>query len=345
MHIPKKDNSFFEIDSDYVTIIDKDDWQFVLHLSKSENDNYNLTGLSDFYEYNKFKVNDSVNLIPNDIKNGVFFLEDKNTTDKNTVNEIASNNNSEQISDTAYVQTIGDSNSLTEIKKRISKVYSELLNNYKKIFVDSKYLPTKKTSSSILINGFTERNLTFHFCHQYLAQSENSLVWQEVPIWKENRQHIDSIIIDNDLKTVYYIEAKRFYGINHFEKLLDDLKRLVKENDNIPLPCNSNSNRLYYKRIIVLLADVFYHDTESLYYKDKKNCYDKFFNGEEIDSNDRYKGIKEQTEQIRFDRIAMDSIESLTIPKSENPYNCKPCELKLENDITYNIYCGAWQIK
>lgn len=144
MHIPKKIIPFFEIDSDYVTIIDKDDWEFVLHLSKSENDNYNLTGLSDFYEYNKFKVNDSVNLIPNDIKNGVFFLEDKNTTDKNIVNKIASNNNSEQISDTAYVQTIGDSNSLTEIKKRISKVYSELLNNYKKIFVDSKYLPTKK---------------------------------------------------------------------------------------------------------------------------------------------------------------------------------------------------------
>lgn len=263
-------------------------------------------------------------------------------------NEIDSNNNSEQISDTAYVPTIGDSNSLTKIKERISEVYSELLDNYKKIFDDSKYLPTKKTGSSILINGFTERNLTFHFCHQYLAQSKKSLVWQEVPIWKENRQHIDSIIIDNDLKTVYYIEAKRFYGINHFEKLLDDLKRLVKENDNIPLPCNCNS--FDYKRIIVLLADVFYHDEKSLYYKDKKNCYDKFFNGEEIDSNDRYKGIKEQTEQIHFVRIAMDSKKnskknSLKIHKSKNPYNCTTCELKLEDDITYTIYCGAWQIK
>lgn len=229
---------------------------------------------------------------------------------------------------------------LSKILKNISTVYKEIIDKYRKIFNNYHYLPTK-SHPSILINGFAERNLTFYFCHQYLSKYTNSIAWQEIPI---SGGRIDSIIIDYDLKTVFYIEAKRFYGIKHFSALLDDLDRL-KNYSTIPLPKISER----YHNIVVLFADTYYHKIEgkrSQYQEDKEDCYDKFFSGRGNEINgDRYKdSIVKSVEKVNgtFEYVPF-------VEKIENEIQIQSrdgdCNILLNQDITYTIYCGAWQIK
>lgn len=239
---------------------------------------------------------------------------------------------------------------LSKILENISTVYKEAIKKYQCIFNDRHYLPTK-SHPSILINGFAERNLTFYFCHQYLSKYTNSIAWQEIPI---SGGRIDSIIIDYDLKTVFYIEAKRFYGIKHFSALLDDLDRL-KNYSTIPLPKISKE----YHNIVVLFADTYYHKIEgkrSQYQEDKEDCYDKFFSGRgnEINGN-RYR-TKLIVNKKPKDSIVK-SVEKVNgtfeyvpfVEKIENEIQIQSgdgdCNILLNQNITYTIYCGAWQIK
>ena len=141
----------------------------------------------------------------------------------------------------------------------ISKTYTSIINEYDRIFNTEQYLPTKASRYSI--NGFTERNLTFNFCHNYLnlikqeqEENPNAIVWQEVPINNTNGEHIDSIIIDKYNNWVIYLEAKRFYDIHHFKYLLDDLKRIKKKHSDIPLPYDSNPESPLKKVVILKSA-------------------------------------------------------------------------------------------
>lgn len=239
---------------------------------------------------------------------------------------------------------------LSKILKNISTVYKKIIDKYWKIFNDDHYLPTK-SRPSILINGFAERNLTFYFCHQYLSEFKNSIAWQEIPI---SGGRIDSIIIDYDLKTVFYIEAKRFYGIKHFSALLDDLDRL-KNYNTIPLPKKSKG----YHNIVVLLADTYYHKTEgerSQYQEDKEDCYDKFFSGRGNEINGHRYSTELIVDKKPKDRIVK-SVEKVNgtfeyvpfVEKIENEIQIQSgdgdCNILLNQNVTYTIYCGAWQIK
>ncbi len=88
-----------------------------------------------------------------------------------------------------------------ETTKIISTVFEKMCNSYENIF--EQYYPSHGS------NGFTERNLTFYFSHNYLSINCNSIIWQEVPI--DNKKHFDTLIIDNDNnnKSIIIIEAKR----------------------------------------------------------------------------------------------------------------------------------------
>lgn len=99
----------------------------------------------------------------------------------------------------------------------LSTVLEKMQASYKGIMVDQDYFPSRDKI------GFTERNLTFFFCHHYVnlrrKNIQNIIVWQEMPLESSenqdnHRQHIDSIIIDKqDNKIdIFYIEAKRIYG-------------------------------------------------------------------------------------------------------------------------------------
>jgi hypothetical protein len=212
----------------------------------------------------------------------------------------------------------------------IYKVYMSVGKKYRKIFDKNRYLPTKVSSNSI--NGFTERNLTFNFCHSYLSRHHNAIVWQEIPINSPNAQHIDSIIIDNKNDWVIYIEAKRLYDVHHFKYLLDDLKRIKKQHLNIPLPPKHPS-----KKVIVLLAD---HVCDVK--KDEKVFYDKYFTGQkgidlpQIDEKKYPNLAKKLPSMINSDKISAicDKTQTITI--------CGEYNISIEKEIKYTIYCGVF---
>ena len=73
--------------------------------------------------------------------------------------------------------------------------------------------------------GFTERNLTFNFCHEALCLNENLIVWQEAPL-SNKEEHLDSIIFDDVNRVIYIVEAKRLGAEGAISSIENDVKRL-----------------------------------------------------------------------------------------------------------------------
>lgn len=130
------------------------------------------------------------------------------------------------------------------ILKRMQARYSQMLDSY---------YPAFETT------GFTERNLTFNFCHEALCLNENMIVWQEVPL-SDKEQHLDSIIFDDAGKSIYIIEAKRLGAEGAVSSIRNDMKRLEElstdwkkirgiDDDYVP-------ERKNYKKYFVILVDL-----------------------------------------------------------------------------------------
>lgn len=223
-----------------------------------------------------------------------------------------------------------DEDSKIKLLKIIAQTYQSVVDEYRNTFIENSYLPTKVARSSIAINGFTERNLTFNFCHSYLKHNSNTIVWQEIPITSVNRQHVDSIIIDNDW--IIYIEAKRLYDITHFELLLKDLERIKEFHTGIPIPPGPTKNKA-----IVLLAD-HYFNGESKKKKDKDEIYDLFFSGQNVNVEPEIIKDFPRLADISSAKIRKVDIKepSIEIPR-ENNYN-----ISVWDDLVYTIYCGVY---
>ena len=223
------------------------------------------------------------------------------------------------------------------ILKAVSETYQSVFENYKNIFLDNSYLPTKK-HTSLGINGFTERNLTFNFCHSYLEKNQNAIVWQEIPFNSDDfkRQHVDSIIIDNDNKWVIYLEAKRLYGITHFELLLEDFRRIKNHYSNIPLPKECHPTH----KAVVLLADHYYHgECKGKMYKD--NYYDNYFFGKDVielpEISKKHSNLKGLIDSNKIQNIIDDiDVKPITL---RGKYN-----INIKDEIKYSIYCGIYFI-
>ena len=227
----------------------------------------------------------------------------------------------------------------------VSETYQSVFENYKNILLDNSYLPTKK-HTSLGINGFTERNLTFNFCHSYLGKHPNAIVWQEIPFDSEElkRQHVDSIIIDKgkdeDNNWVIYLEAKRLYGITHFEYLLNDLKRIKKEYSNIPHPKESYTAH----KAVVLLADHYFQgECKGKMYK--SNYYDNYFSGKDVielpEISKKYSELRELIDSNKINNIVDYNNNDIHITL-HGKYN-KGVDIK--DEITYTIYCGVYFIE
>ncbi len=98
----------------------------------------------------------------------------------------------------------------------VKEIFDNMCNSYKRIFGNPDFLPTNDKDNN-RATGFTERNLTFNFCHSYLELNEKGVIWQEMPIIGQSHQHIDSVIVHSD--TLLLIEAKRLHSPYHFEEL------------------------------------------------------------------------------------------------------------------------------
>lgn len=305
-----------------IKIIDQDDCEFFFDVRRYNNGQLFLYQTQGFINQWNLKECDEV-FFDFDDKIGSFIV---NITEKGNGNigkkKEFSNSNT----------VILDKTSKEDLIKTISDTYKSVVGIYKNTFNERHYLPTKKANSSLVINGFTERNLTFNFCHAYLKQNEDAIVWQEIPIIDVARQHVDSIIIDKEW--VIFLEAKRLYDITHFEFLLDDLKRIKKYYKDIPLPLNSPS-----KKIVVLLADHYYNgECKKKEYKDY--YYDRFFSGQDVKSLSE---IEEDYPKL-LDKIASAKISKVNDIQTINIQGDKNCNIPLQDELIYSIYCGAYFI-
>jgi len=320
----------------HVTIRDQDDCEFEFEVTHSiitskkgkNRERLFLTQTKDFIDLLDLKEGDEIHFrrdVHND-KSGSFVVEIK---ENNTRSNVPSMDEQKR-------------NKLIEV---ISETYKSVVNEYENIFNENRYLPTKEAQSSLVINGFTERNLTFNFCHNYLKQPFNlkqhpkTIVWQEIPIISVDREHVDSIVIDNDNNWVIYLEAKRLYDVRHFKSLLDDLKRIQNFHSDIPLPPNSPTNK-----VVVLLADHYYHGDGKK--SKEKQCYDDFFTGKyvkkealsEICAKD-INLAKKLASKLKSARISTvcDDFQPITIIGEYN--------INIKDKIVYTIYCGAFFIE
>lgn len=107
--------------------------------------------------------------------------------------------------------------------------------------------------------GFTERNLTFNFCHEALCLNEDLIVWQEAPL-SNKEEHLDSIIFDDVNKSVYIVEAKRLGAEGAISSIESDMDRLedlstqwkkIRGVDDYYVPERKN-----YKKYFVILVDL-----------------------------------------------------------------------------------------
>ena len=147
----------------------------------------------------------------------------------------------------------------------VREIFDNMCNSYQSIFGDSGFFPTNDKDNN-RVTGFTERNLTFNFCHSYLELNKKGVVWQEMPIYGQSHQHIDSVIVHSDV--LLLIEAKRLHSPYHFEELTSeettlttrkhnnnpygDLHRLQTHYKDIPIYENQKSKTCY----AILLADL-----------------------------------------------------------------------------------------
>lgn len=148
----------------------------------------------------------------------------------------------------------------------VKKIFDNMCNSYQRIFDNPDFLPTNDKDNN-RATGFTERNLTFNFCHSYLGLNERGVIWQEMPIIGQSHQHIDSVIVHSD--TLLLIEAKRLHSPYHFEELTSenvnytnrdhktvkygDLHRLQTYYKDIPIYKDMKPKECY----AILLADFF----------------------------------------------------------------------------------------
>ena len=306
--------------------MDQDDYEFFFVVKRYNNGQLFLTQTQDFIDQWDLKEGDEIQFKFDDIIES--FVVD-------IIKKKGHGQEKKEVSNTNITSI--DEKSKTDILSTISKTYQSVVNEYKNTFNRQYYLPTKASQSSLVINGFTERNLTFNFCHSYLNLDLNlkrdpkAIVWQEIPINSINRQHVDSIIIDNDW--IIYIEAKRLYDLTHFELLLKDLDRIMEFHSDIPLPPKPPKNKA-----IVLLADHYFNfNGESQKKKDKKEIYDLFFSGQNVNFEpeiikDHPRLADISSAKIRKVEIEKPSIEILR----ENKYN-----ISVWDDLVYTIYCGV----
>ena len=300
-----------------IKIVDQDDCEFFFDVKRYKNGQLFLTQTQGFIDQWNLKESDIIQFKYDDKIESFVVNIKKNDSGQNKKDRSSSN--------TASI----DEKEKLKLLSTISETYTSVVGEYRNIFNTKCYLPTKVALSSLVINGFTERNLTFNFCHSYIKKHPNAIVWQEIPIKNVDRQHVDSIIIDNDW--VIYLEAKRLYDIAHFKLLLDDLDRIKNLHPDIPLPPEHPTNKA-----IVLLAD-HYFNGESKKKKDKEEIYDLFFSGQNVNVEPEIIKTHPILTDISSAKIRKVEIKDPSIKiLRENKYN-----ISVWDDLVYTIYCGV----
>lgn len=166
------------------------------------------------------------------------------------------------------------------MKEIIDNVFISTIKSYEKIL--SRYYPAHGS------NGFTERNLTFNFSHNYLLENQDAIIWQESPL--DNGKHFDTLIIDENKKAIIVVEAKRLQNEKKTESIFNDFRRINNHFEEI----NLHGDKLSYNKYGLLLIDV--------WISKKKGTADKraiLLN--DLLSDDRYNDIQQSELEVKID--------------------------------------------
>jgi hypothetical protein len=153
---------------------------------------------------------------------------------------------------------------IKKMKELIKTVFNKTVASYERFL--GRYYPAHGS------NGFTERNLTFNFSHNYLIKNDNAFVWQEVPLG--DREHFDTLIIDDEHKSILCIEAKRLGTEAKQISIEADLKRIRLCAEEIREKIDKN-----YAVYALLLVDIWIpreNEENGVKGKKKRNMLDAF---------------------------------------------------------------------
>lgn len=175
----------------------------------------------------------------------------------------------------------------------VKEIFDNMCNSYQRIFGNPDFLPTNDKDNN-RATGFTERNLTFNFCHSYLELNKKGVVWQEMPIYGQSHQHIDSVIVHSDV--LLLIEAKRLHSPYHFEELTSEETTLTTRQHRTNPYGDLHRLQTYYKDIpifdkqkykacyAILLADFLIQRSNNKQTKNEKEYhpfYKEYFDNQE----------------------------------------------------------------
>ena len=139
----------------------------------------------------------------------------------------------------------------------ISQVFDAYGNIYRNML--SKFYPSKGST------GFSERNLSVNFAKAYESVNEvddqGVYSWFEFQFGNSNNNHIDAVVMNEKLREIYIIEAKRYSNPNKkmtevgedIGRIFDFYDEIKKENDGLSPRINLYKFDKVYG---VILADV-----------------------------------------------------------------------------------------
>lgn len=166
------------------------------------------------------------------------------------------------------------------MKEIINNVFETTVKSYEKIL--SGYYPAHGS------NGFTERNLTFNFSHNYLLENQDAIIWQESPL--KDGKHFDTLIIDEEKRAIIVVEAKRLQNEKKTESIYNDFRRINNHFEEINLP----SDKLSYSKYGLLLIDVWIS-------KKKEDNDKRAILLKELILDDRYNDIRHEKLEVKID--------------------------------------------
>lgn len=197
----------------------------------------------------------------------------------------------------------------------LSRVFDLYHKRYEEIL--KRFYPSKNGT------GFQERNQTVNFAHAYEEEAkrlgEDCVVWYEFQFGKNNRRHLDALIVNKSSKEIIFIEAKRFTSLSKVDSVRHDINRIngkhgVEDEPGILAELlsedNSHGARIpgfeKYKRYTgLILADVWaYNDDKKaiLASFQEKNFLSKYSDYVAIDIEDKNLAYYEKDFDIKTEQ-------------------------------------------
>ncbi len=206
---------------------------------------------------------------------------------------------------------------MEEVINLVENAFKETHKDYNDVF--KKFYPAQGS------NGFTERNQTFFFTKNLLAEAKGQAIcWQEMPFGNKG-EHFDTLIHISNHDSVIYIEAKRFRGgviKNQDNSLVKDVKRLCNEGKAIKFREELQSKLGFKNEYILAIADIWARPDGKGGFKHKD-----IHNWNDINWLSGLFGL--DNAKIAYSNTTLHSKLDLKVPETKQQYNLLMALIKL----------------